>query len=161
MRRRFGQRFNAVAPEWEADPDKGRDLLDYPDVLATLQAQWPHPLDAMAELENLLFRRRSGEMFDLPAYRDVLALFSVARELNRQVEVPGTDVDVLLPLGDGADGRAGPPSIFDSDFSDGAELHPLEDRPTAPVDLDLSEPAGPADSRPGALLPVRATLRLD
>jgi len=161
MRRRFGQRFNAVAPEWEADPDKGRDLLDYPDVLATLQAQWPQPLDAMAELENLLFRRRSGEMFDLPAYRDVLALFSVARELNRQVEVPGTDVDVLLPLGDGADGRAGPPSIFDSDFSDGAELRPLEDRPTAPVDLDLSEPAMPADSRPGALPPVRATLRLD
>jgi len=151
MRKRFGQRFNAVAPEWEADPDKGRDLLDYPDVLAALQAKWPQPLDAMAELENLLLRRRSGELFELPAYRDVLALYSLARELNRQVDAPTTDVDVLLPLGDDEEGRRGPPSIFDSDFGDGPGTRSPDDRPTAPVDLDLSEPEQP----------VRATLRLD
>ncbi len=136
MRRRFGQRFNAVAPDWEADPELGRDLPEYPAVLAALQAAWPQPLDAMAELENLLFRKRSGELFELPAYRDVLTLYAVARDLHRQLDRPAHDVDVLLPLGGGA---AASSSIFDnldSDYPDGA----AEDRPTAPVDLDLSEP---------------------
>jgi len=145
MRRRFSQRFNAVAPDWEADPEQGRELQDYAAVLAALQAAWPQPLDAMAELENLLFRKRSGELFELPAYRDVLTLYAVARDLHRQLDQPANDVDVLLPLSAGA---AASPSIFDnldSSYPEGA----AEDRPTAPVDLDLSEPA----------VSVRATLR--
>jgi pilus assembly protein FimV len=136
MRGRFSQRFNAVAADWEADPEQGRELQDYPSVLATLQRAWPQPLDAMAELENLLFRKRSGELFELPAYRDVLTLFSVARDLHRQADRPTQDVDVLLPLGIG---EAATPSIFDnldSSYPEGAG----EDRPTASVDLDLSEP---------------------
>jgi hypothetical protein len=144
MRRRFSQRFNAVAPEREADPEQGRDLQDYPAVLAVLQAAWPQPLDAMTELENLLFRKRSGELFELPAYRDVLVLYSVARDLHRQLDQPTHDVDVLLPLGLG---EAASPSIFDnldSNFPEGA----AEDRPTAPVDLDLSEPTTASSAVP-------------
>ena len=98
LRKRFGQRFNAVAPAWDADPDQGRDLLDYPSVLQVLQACWGAPLDAMAELENLLFRKRGGELFELPAYRDVLTLYAVARDLHRQAGQAPADVDVLLPL---------------------------------------------------------------
>jgi len=41
-------------------------------VLAALQACWSEPLDAMAELENLLFRKRSGELFDLPITLEVV-----------------------------------------------------------------------------------------
>ena len=41
-------------------------------MLSTLQDAWPRPLDAMEELEKLLLRKRSGELFELPAYRDVL-----------------------------------------------------------------------------------------
>jgi hypothetical protein len=161
MRKRFGQRFNAVAAQWDADPEQGRDLQDYPAVLATLQACWSEPLDAMAELENLLFRKRSGELFDLPAYRDVLALFAVARDLHRQDDQPVPDVDVLLPLTAGGELSLSPtPSIFDS-LSPGSfdSEEAREERPTAPVDLDLSEAPVLQDSRAGALAPVRATLR--
>jgi hypothetical protein len=42
---------------------------------------WPSPIDAMAELESLLFRKTRGELFDMPAYRDVLFLYSLARDL--------------------------------------------------------------------------------
>ena len=134
--RRFSQRFDAVAPQWDADPEQGRDLQDYPAVLSTLQDAWPRPLDAMEELEKLLLRKRSGELFELPAYRDVLTLYSVARDLHRQQEQPSDDVDVLLPLGGGA---AASCSIFDNlDCSVPAPA--ADDRPTAPVDLDLSEP---------------------
>jgi pilus assembly protein FimV len=161
MRKRFGQRFNAVAPQWDADPEQGRDLQDYPAVLATLQATWSEPLDAMAELENLLFRKRSGELFDLPAYRDVLTLFSVARDLHRHDAQPMPDVDVLLPLAAGGELSLSPASsIFDSLSPGGVDPDEVqEDRPTAPVDLDLSEAPVSQDSVVGELSPVRATLR--
>ena len=146
MRGRFNQRFNAVAPDWDADPEQGRELQDYPAVLGALQAAWPQPLDAMAELENLLFRKRSGELFELPAYRDVLTLYSVARDLHRQLDRRPTDVDVLLPLAGGeASARRRSSTTWTPAIPDGA----AEDRPTAPVDLDLSEPP----------VSVRATLR--
>jgi hypothetical protein len=141
MRKRFNHRFNAVAPDWQSDPDAGRDLQDYPAVLAAVQDAWRVPLDAMAELENLLFRKRSNELFELPAYRDVLALFSVARDLHRLDDEQVEDVDVLLPLLNHHDlGTTVPLSIFDRlDRSDEAGGAVVEDRPTAPVDLDLSE----------------------
>jgi hypothetical protein len=161
MRKRFGQRFNAVAPQWDADPEQGRDLQDYPAVLAALQACWSEPLDAMAELENLLFRKRSGELFDLPAYRDVLTLYSVARELLRHDAQPAAGVDVLLPLAAAGELSLSPTSsIFDSLSPGSVEADEAqEDRPTAPVDLDLSEGPALQDSVVGELTPVRATLR--
>jgi pilus assembly protein FimV len=161
MRKRFNLRFNGVAPLWDADPEHGRDLQAYPEVLSTLQAAWPSPLDAMAELENLLFRKRSGELFELPAYRDVLTLYSVARDLHRQADRDTADVDVLLPLLHGQDMAAtAAQSIFDRmDPRDASGDMFVEDRPTAPVDLDLSELSDAVDSRSADLSPVSATLR--
>lgn len=156
-RTRFSQRFNAVAPDWHSDPEQGRELLDYPAVLATLQSKWAQPLDAMAELENLLFRQRSGELFELPAYRDVLSLYSVARDLQRHMGDAAANVDVLLPLGDDDGGRSGPASIFDTATIRAEPVAP-EDRPTLPVDLDLSEPALAPDSRPAPLPALHVTL---
>lgn len=99
-RSRFNQRFNAYAPDWSADPEAGRLLDDYPGVLERLQRVWPEPLDAMAELEALLFRRHQGELFDLPAYRELLLLYAVARDLHELAPVTSMPVDVLLPLDD-------------------------------------------------------------
>lgn len=98
MRTRFHQRFNAYAPRWGEDPNQGRTLEDYPDIVSRLQQCWDRPLDAMAELEALLFRKSSGELFDLPAYRDVLQLYALARERFVQDSGQGDSVDVLLPL---------------------------------------------------------------
>ena len=145
MRKRFGQRFNAVAPDWGADFERGLELQDYPRVLAKLQQAWAQPLDAMAELESLLFRKHGGELFELPAYRDVLMLYAVARDLHRQLDRPGDEVDVLLPLA-GNDGAV--LSIFDP-------LDTADDRPTAPVDLDLSEAPDLRDGRSGRHAAVR------
>src|SRR5437016_1595335 len=59
----------------------------------------------MAILESLLFKRDdSSELFDLPAYRDVLVLYSLARDLWQHGGGQGTPVDVLLPLDDGSGG---------------------------------------------------------
>lgn len=101
IRARFNRRFNAYAPDWDVGPMVGRALEDYPDVVLYLQSIWPSPLDAMAVLEGMLFRKdESQEMFDLPAYKDVLLLYSLARDLWQQGGTEVSEVDVLLPLGE-------------------------------------------------------------
>ena len=65
-RTRFNDRFNAYAPDWDADLEQGRTLQDYAQVIVQLQAAWAVPMDAMAVLETLLFRNHQAELFDLP-----------------------------------------------------------------------------------------------
>lgn len=108
LRQRFNERFNATVPPIDADPAAGRGLEDYPAVASRLQRHWARPLDAMAYLEALLFRRRDeADRFDLPAYRDLLTLYQLARELSQQQEGGQVlaEVDLLLPLDD-EEGRA-------------------------------------------------------
>lgn len=102
IRARFNRRFNAYAPDWDAGPLSGRALEDYAEVVQQLQALWTQPLDAMALLEAMLFRKDSAhELFDLPAYKDVLLLYALARDLwQLQGGTRATGVDVLLPLED-------------------------------------------------------------
>jgi pilus assembly protein FimV len=100
MRERFNQRFNAHAPAWETDFAHGRALEDYPEVIARVQSLWRMPSLAMRELESLLFRQdQQVASFDLPAYREVLFLYSMARDLAQE-ETNGGGVDLLLPIGD-------------------------------------------------------------
>ena len=134
-RARFNQRYNAYAPDWGADlMHDGKALEDYTGVLPRLQHAWPRPLDAMAELEALLFRKSRGELFELPAYREVLFLYSVSRDLLDREPGNAGDVDLLLPLDVGA---ASVPAVGSARAT--SDIHD-EDRPTAPVDLDLTPP---------------------
>jgi len=101
IRARFNRRFNAYAPDWDAGPLSGRLLEDYADIVQHLQARWPQPLDAMAMLEAMLFRKDTAhELFDLPAYKDVLLLYAIARDLWQQGAGRQPGIDVLLPLGE-------------------------------------------------------------
>jgi hypothetical protein len=101
IRARFNRRFNVYAPDWEVGPLHGRSLEDYPDVIQRLQELWPSHLNSMAVLEAMLFRNdERQEMYDLPAYKDVLLLYSLARDLYQTGGVTNADVDLLLPLGD-------------------------------------------------------------
>ena len=158
-RSRFNQRFNAYAPDWDSGLQHGRSLEDYAGIVPRLQQVWPRPLDAMAELEALLFRKSRGDLFDLPAYRDVLFLYSLSRDLLDREAANTGDVDLLLPLADGGEfGSTAPHPYFglehDSVF-DGASS---DDTPTKPVDLDLTVSDRPAArifdplaaSRPGS-----------
>ncbi len=123
-RERFNQRFNAHAPDWQGDLAGGRLLEDYPDVLQRLQRAWPQPIRAVAEMEGLLLRRADLEPFDMPAYRELLMLHALVRDMPASPvaatsrppaavtapavpsvdaaapAVPGDAVDLLLPLGE-------------------------------------------------------------
>jgi pilus assembly protein FimV len=157
---RFNQRFNSVAPEWQADPKVGRSLEDYPLVVGRIQTAWPTPLDAMAELEALLFRRGAGsEMFELPAYQEVLFLYQLARDLHQQSQPDNSnDVDVLLPimtepapLVDGSislrpEFNGGQPMTLDFDL-DPAKLTE-SDKPMLELDLGADDDAPPEGGKP-------------
>jgi pilus assembly protein FimV len=119
-RERFNQRFNAHAPDWSGALADGRVLEDYPEVMQRLQRAWPQPIRAVAEMEGLLLRRADLEPFDLPAYRDLLMLHALVRDLPTAsvsalsttpavlnvdpapvpAAMPGDAVDLLLPLGE-------------------------------------------------------------
>lgn len=81
-RMNFNLRFNAHAPLWDADPEQGHDLTDYPGVLDRIQAMWSQPVKAMMVLERSLMRQDAESYtFDLPAYKELLLLYLILRDL--------------------------------------------------------------------------------
>ncbi|MFN9745858.1 MAG: hypothetical protein ACK57B_09470 [Betaproteobacteria bacterium] len=142
-RQRFNHRFNAYAPEWGVDLTTGRSLEDYVGVIPRLQQVWARPLDAMAELEALLFRKSRGELFELPAYREVLFLYALARDLLDRSAVDTGSVDLLLPMRDLEDEGAGdgnsaatPLGLEHDAFKD--TMPPEDMLPASPLDFDVT-----------------------
>ncbi len=139
-RDKFNHRFNAYAPDWDTDLQKGRALEDYAHVVTRLQSLWASPGLAMRALETSLFRRDPGASnFDLPAYRELLFLYSIARDLSEH-RLPA-NVDVLLPI-----------DAAESATRTLTPLHPTRSMPiaadtyTTQVDVDITcLDAGPMD----------------
>lgn len=102
LARQFEQRFNALPPQWSQSLARGRSLDASPSVIAHLQVVWPDAGSAMNMLKDLLARGGGPGVphFDLPAYRDLLTLYSVARDLF-EAGLRGEDVDLMLPIDSG------------------------------------------------------------
>lgn len=81
LRTQFQQHFNAQVPEFATFHQINRHLLDYPDVLARIEAWWSDD-SVVPLLESLLFCRHAAAdapRFDLCAYDDLLMLYAIAR----------------------------------------------------------------------------------
>jgi hypothetical protein len=150
MRRRFNERFNATAPEWATGLHSGRSLLDYPAVMERIEQSWPQPDVVMKQLEPLLFRTDTQDLFDLPAYRDVLFLFTLARDLKELAqEADGENVDLLLPLAaEGGDAvQDEPPGLALTLAPRSPKAAPVASAPVEPaplpgISLDLPDITG-------------------
>lgn len=143
-RERFNQRFNAVAPAVDGDLMAGCCLEDYADVVLRLQRAWPQPLRAVAELESLLLRRADLEPFDLPAYREILMLHALVRDLPAGAMSPATTTVpkvALSPLPD----PALPGLLADAEDAAVDLLLPLDDGP-----LDITVPHSQVSERASA-----------
>jgi hypothetical protein len=106
MRRDFNQRFNAYAPSWDEDLAAGRCLEDYPNVIVRLQRLWDSPVRSLEVLQASLLRGDGdAKAFDLPAYRELLMLYGIARD-RVQLDSTGKEVDLLLPLDEPEDPHA-------------------------------------------------------
>ena len=148
IRAQFNQRFNAVAPAFGAQEQASLGLEDYPATLLQIQRQWGRPVDAMALLENLLFRNLGEEFFDLAALGDVVFLYTLARDLERHRGAGTATVDVLLMLEDDpvvqpSDGAVASPRTDESGAVDAATVSPSTTRPSATT--QTSPPAPPVE----------------
>lgn len=143
VRERFNRRFNAYAPEWDADLQHGKSLEDYPKIQQQLQRYWDEPSRITALLDDSLMRQaEGGESFDLPAYRELLFLYSIARDLAEHPAAV-TGVDLLLPLE--FEDREAPIEHLSASRLMGFAPTLAPDPPH--VDLDVTRPA-PVDGSP-------------
>ncbi|MGJ7541425.1 type IV pilus assembly protein FimV [Variovorax sp. LT1R16] len=94
----FERAFNAEVPVFEHFAEVGNGLEHYRNALARIEAQWPGP-GTLGLIEELVFRKpgaRGGdESFDLAAYRELLLLYSVAKEVIDPHSAPPTPVTPL------------------------------------------------------------------
>ncbi len=132
VREAFDAQFHAQAPAWRSGGLAGRVLEDYPQTVARLQSLWPTPLSAMEALDAMLFRRGSVEAYDFPAYRELLFLYSLARELAGQVETDFGAIDLFLPL-EGAEPLRPASNLVEFDIGE------IDIEPSREVDLDVSQ----------------------
>ncbi|RZL62927.1 MAG: hypothetical protein EOP81_14645 [Variovorax sp.] len=93
----FELAFNADVPAFEQFTQEGRGLEYYRGPLARIASQWPAP-STLALIEELVFRRpgaHEDEAFDLSAYRELLLLYAVAKEVIDPDSAPPAPVTPL------------------------------------------------------------------
>lgn len=151
---RFAERFGALPPTMGSDLNSGRHLEAYEAVMHRVQQVWRDAGASMALLQQLLSRGSESESadergggvqthgFDLPAYRDLLMLYGVARDLSEH-EVRGEEIDLFLPLEPMAGGAGGTGMMATMVWQrPGSSVHgPLD------VDISLDEPEEPDTTR--------------
>ncbi|MBO9685694.1 MAG: hypothetical protein J7598_03705 [Mitsuaria chitosanitabida] len=134
---RFAEQFHARSPSWSDDLNEGEGLEAHPELIDRLESAWRDPDGSMSLLQDLLSKHQeySGDL-GLPAYRDLLMLYAVARDRSEH-EVHGDSIDVVLPL----DATA-PPDMMATMVWQSPPPAPGTPPPPRPmtqsVDLDLS-----------------------
>lgn len=138
VRGEFQRAFNADLPSFQDYHHEGLGLEGFPQALSRIEALWPSR-KVLEVIEESVFRRpgQPGEAFSLEAYRELLLLHHIAREILDQ-RTPG-----FVPSDPGH-----------SDFSN-TNIHPLSASqavaaandmafPSIGLDIDLDEPASPS-----------------
>lgn len=156
VREVFNSRFNAYAPSWESDLKQGHALEEYPGVIERLQSLWSVPARAMEVLEVSLTRADgSTETFDLPAYRELLFLYGVARDLSERESQDRAPVDLLLPvqdLGDTAGDEVDVPTMLQPLMATRPVKALPEVTPSLSLDLSLDDPVPSEAASGGAVV---------
>lgn len=102
----FSERFHAQAPIWSDDIAAGEGLLAYGQAIELIVQSWRDAAMTMQLIQTLLTHGDpDGHAFNLAAYRDILMLYAVARDISEH-EVRGSDIDLFLPLDGSAPGSA-------------------------------------------------------
>jgi hypothetical protein len=86
LREEFNQVFNAGAPPFDHYNDRGRGLEAYENAFGRIQALWPQPR-VLDVIEQSIFRDpgdSGSEVFDLEAYRELLLLHAIAKDVIKR-----------------------------------------------------------------------------
>lgn len=171
LREEFNRQFNAGAPLFDQYTDESRGLEAYETAFGRIQALWPQPR-VLDVIEQSIFKDANdteAEVFDLEAYRELLLLHAIAKEMITR------DSGNLSPVADfqhtaikplKAAGNKALASAVANESREGRATQPLDDLPPASlrlgldVDLDaLSEMSAFEASLPEVAVPVEATAK--
>ena len=97
----FNRRFNGRANDFYNFADEGQGLLDYPAALTRLAALWPSE-QVLEFMEDCIFRTAegdAGQSFDLAAFRELLMLHTIARDLDAANSGPAASGHARLTRG--------------------------------------------------------------
>ncbi len=145
LREEFNRVFNAQVPEFDSYGKDSRGLEDYESAMQRIQALWPSA-KVLAVIEESIFRmpELDAKPFDLEAYRELMLLYALAKDLSTHDSVLGDlMVDFDLPPGVVEDfsglnslptiGAAAPSA---SSFSP-TKVQPLSASEDVDIDLDI------------------------
>ncbi len=138
LREEFNHVFNAGAPPFDAYSQRGRGLEAYETAFSRIQALWPEPR-VLDLIEQSIFRDATdsaSEVFDLEAYRELLMLHAIAKDLIRR--------DVAAPRAAGDFQHTAMQPLKAADKLTAPELASLRDaseRHTQPMGLDNLHPS--------------------
>jgi hypothetical protein len=84
LRQEFNRVFNAQAPNFDEYGQQNNGLESYPDAIENIQRYWPGP-QTLDVIEESIFRQPDSESppFDMLAYRELMLLYALAKELNK------------------------------------------------------------------------------
>ncbi len=151
LRDDFSQLFHAIVPEFASFHEEGRELEQYPRVLAQIEEEWATP-GVFPAIEEHIFKgqwNNASEPFDLAAFRDLLLLHAVAQWAQSPSEsLPAPLVPSLSPSA--MAGRAGSAAsafgaLATATMEHDSQQHDYDDAPlpaidgAAELDLDLSD----------------------
>lgn len=84
LREEFNRVFNAQVPEFSKYGAQSNGLEDFPQVLGSIQAAWNRPHQAQDVIEESIFRQpEQDQTLDMAAYRELMLLYALAKELSR------------------------------------------------------------------------------
>ena len=86
LRVEFNHLFNAGAPPFDQYSDDSQGLEAYETAFSRIQALWPQPR-VLDVIEQSIFREANevdGEVFDLEAYRELLLLHAMAKDMIKR-----------------------------------------------------------------------------
>ncbi|MDD0809136.1 hypothetical protein PSQ20_02200 [Curvibacter sp. RS43] len=184
-RERFNAVFSAEVPPFSAFAKGGKSLESYPRTLSYLEKVWGSAR-ALVAVEDSLFRAHAvsiGEFFDLEAFKDLLVLQAVARQLAQDASLQGTPTvesrvqagDLSMAFQSARDVHASttpaqlPVAFMPVEPISGFGPSTQMPNPDSLLDLDLSDlssdakapPAAPAPSVPNSVMPALMDLDLD
>ncbi|HEY1090322.1 MAG TPA: hypothetical protein VGE47_04455 [Burkholderiaceae bacterium] len=153
LARSYATQFGLEVPRAELPLADGAGLADRPELIAMLQAIWSDCGATMDLLQGLLVHGghwqgceisiASQHLYTLPMLRDLLMLYSVARDTSEH-EVDGEgDVDVFLPL---ENSRTTPGATSMLATMIWKQAPPGDGIPILDLELDLDLDPEPADS---------------
>jgi hypothetical protein len=99
LRQDFNRVFNGQVPDFDNYDSDGRGIEAYQTALSRIEQLWNEP-KVLDVIEESLFRKpdHDGQAFDLQAYRELLLLYSVAKENAGGVNHASMDLDLPLDV---------------------------------------------------------------